>query len=85
MDKCLAKHEQVPALICDTYARRILCAAAIWGGLFGHREQNSPPKYQGNKCKIAQLNFIFLPPPFHNFRPSTQSEEIPPSKPIVSL
>ena len=25
--------EQVPALICDTYARRILCAATIWGGL----------------------------------------------------
>jgi len=22
-------HEQVPALICDTYARRILCAATI--------------------------------------------------------
>jgi len=25
-------YEQVPALICDTYARRILCAATIWGG-----------------------------------------------------
>jgi len=25
-------YEQVPALICDTFARRILCAATIWGG-----------------------------------------------------
>ena len=25
-------YEQVPALICDTYARRILCAATILGG-----------------------------------------------------
>ena len=25
-------HEQVPALICDTFARRILFAATIWGG-----------------------------------------------------
>jgi len=25
-------YEQVPALICDTYARRILCAPNIWGG-----------------------------------------------------
>jgi len=25
-------YEQVPALICDTYAPRILCAATIWGG-----------------------------------------------------
>jgi len=24
-------YEQVPALICDTYARRILCAATILG------------------------------------------------------
>jgi len=24
-------YEQVPALICDTFARRILCAATIWG------------------------------------------------------
>ena len=27
-------YEQVSALICDNYARRILRAAAIWGGLF---------------------------------------------------
>ena len=27
----MAKPEQVPALVCDTCARRILCAAAIWG------------------------------------------------------
>jgi len=25
-------YEQVRALICDTCARRILCAATIWGG-----------------------------------------------------
>ena len=25
-------YEQVPALICDTYAHCILCAATIWGG-----------------------------------------------------
>ena len=25
-------YEQVPALIYDTYARRILCTATIWGG-----------------------------------------------------
>jgi len=24
-------YEQVPALICDTYARRIVCAATTWG------------------------------------------------------
>jgi len=30
----MAQHEQVPALICDTYARRILCAATISGGYF---------------------------------------------------
>jgi len=27
-------HEQTPALICDSSARRILRAAAIWGGYF---------------------------------------------------
>jgi len=27
-------YEQVPALICDSYARRSLRAAAIWGGGF---------------------------------------------------
>ena len=33
-------YEQVLALICDTYARRIVCAATIWGGYFAHtREQ----------------------------------------------
>jgi len=31
-------HEQVPALICDSYAQRILCATAILGGYFAHRE-----------------------------------------------
>jgi len=29
------------ALIVDTYARRILCAATIWVGCFAHREQNN--------------------------------------------
>ena len=37
--KCMSKrngevYEQVPALICDSYARRSLRAAAIWGGGF---------------------------------------------------
>jgi len=32
------EYEQVPALICDSYARCILSAAAIWGGYFAHRE-----------------------------------------------
>jgi len=44
--------EQVPALICDTYARRIVCAATIWGGYFAHREQNNLPKYLGSKSEI---------------------------------
>jgi len=40
-------YEQVTSLICDSYARRILCqcAAAIWGGYLPHEEQNIPPKY----------------------------------------
>jgi len=48
-------YEQLPqpALICDSYARRILCTAAISGGYFAHREQNSPPTYLGNKYEIA--------------------------------
>jgi hypothetical protein len=50
-------YEQVPALICDSYARRILRAATIRGGYFAHREQNSPPKYWGNISEIAHLNF----------------------------
>jgi len=37
--------EQVPVLICDTCARRILCAATIWGVQFALYEQNNPPKY----------------------------------------
>jgi len=31
-------YKQVPALICDTYARRILCASAIFGGYLAHME-----------------------------------------------
>jgi len=48
---------QVPALICDTYALRILCTATIWGGCFAQKEQNNPPKYLGNKSEIPHLNF----------------------------
>jgi len=55
------KTEQVPALICDTYARRILCAATILGGCFAHREQKNPPKYLGNKSEIPHLNFTATP------------------------
>jgi len=36
-------YEQVPALICYSYARCSLRAAAIWGGDFAHKEQNPPP------------------------------------------
>jgi len=49
-------YEEVPALICDTHARRILCAATIWGGYFAHREQNNPPKYLGNKSQIPDFH-----------------------------
>jgi len=35
-------YAQVPALTCDSYAHHIWCAAAIWGGYFAQREQNSP-------------------------------------------
>jgi len=45
-------YEQVPALICDSYAPRILYAAAIWGGCFAHREQNSPPNIWGTNLKL---------------------------------
>ena len=74
-------YEQVPALICDTYARRILCAATIWGGYFALYEQNNPPKYLGNKSEIPHLNFTTPP---HNFGLQHQVRK-PPSKPIVSL
>jgi len=60
-------YEQVPALICDSYARCTLCAAAILGGYFAHKEPNSFPNYLGNKSEIAHLNFINSPPPLHNF------------------
>jgi len=60
-------YQQVPALICDSFACRIVCAAAIWGGYFAHREKNSPPKYLGNKYEIVHLNFIISPPFLHNF------------------
>jgi len=53
-------YEQVPVLICDTYARRILCAATIWGGCFAHREQNYPPKYLVNKSEILYSNFTII-------------------------
>jgi len=54
-------YEQVPALICDTYTRRIVCASTIWGGYFAHREQNIPPKYLGNKSEIPHFNFTTPP------------------------
>ena len=60
-------YEQLTALICDSYAPRILCVAAIWRGYFAHREQNSHPKCLGNKSEIAPMNFIISPPPLHNF------------------
>ena len=54
-------YEHVPALICDTFARCILCAATTWGGYFAHREQNKPLKYLGNKFEIPHLNFTSPP------------------------
>ena len=59
--------KQVPALICDSYACRILCASAIFGGYFAHMERNSPINYLGNKSEIAHLNFIISPPPLNRF------------------
>ena len=56
-------YHQVPAFICDTFARSILCAPAIWGGYFALYEQINPPKYLRNKSEIPHLNFT-LPP--HN-------------------
>ena len=55
--------EQVPALICNTYALRILCTATIWGGCFAQKEQNNPPKYLGNKSEIPHLNLSSSSPP----------------------
>ena len=57
----MAKPEQVPALVCDTYARRILCAATIWGGWFALYEQNNPPKCLGIKSEIL-IKFHHPPP-----------------------
>jgi len=54
-------YEHVPALICDTFSRRILCAATTWVGCFAHREQNNPLKYLGDKSEIPHLNFTSLP------------------------
>jgi len=77
-------YEQVPALICDSYARRILCAAAIWGGYFAHRKHNSLPKYLGDKSEIAhEFHHFTTPPPL--ISAVNTSEGTPPFKPIVSL
>jgi len=54
-------YEQVPALICDNFAHRIVSAATIWGGYFAHTEQSNPPKYLGNKSEIPHLNFTTPP------------------------
>jgi len=47
--------EQLPALMCDSYAGRILCAAAIWGCYFAHRNLKFHPSPK------------FSPSPLHNF------------------
>jgi len=65
---CFGKaYEQVPALICDSYACRILRAAAFWGGYFANRKKNDPPKYLRDKYEIAHPNSIipkkFATPP----------------------
>ena len=55
-------------MMCDSYARRKLCSTAIVRGCFALREPNTPPKYLGNKSRIAHLNNIIpenftTPPP----------------------
>jgi len=49
--------EQTPALICDSFARRILHAAAIQGSYFAHREQNSPPQIFVGQIWNSSLKF----------------------------
>jgi len=62
--------EQTPALICDSCARRILRAAAIIGGYFSCRQQNSPPNIWGRNLK-SHIEILssqkISPPPLHNF------------------
>ena len=53
--------KQVPTMICDTYARRILFANTMWGGYLAHREQNKPLKNLRNKCEIPHFNFTTTP------------------------
>jgi len=67
-------YERVPALICDTCARRIVCAATIWGGYFAHREQNNPPQTFGEQ--IWDSSFKFHHPP-HNFGLRLQVRKTP--------
>jgi len=50
-------YEQVSALFSNSFARCILCAVAILGGYFAHKEQNSPPKYLRNRSEIVLLDF----------------------------
>jgi len=66
--------EHEPALICDSYARRILCAPNIWGGYFAHSQQNSPLKYLGHTSEIAHVNFTTPP---HNFGLQHQVRKTP--------
>jgi len=54
-------YKRVPALICDTYARRILCAATIWGGWFALYEQNNTPNFFKIKPEIPHFNFTTPP------------------------
>jgi len=48
-------YEQVPALICGSYARRSFARSCHLEGLFAPYEQNPPPpEYLGEKSEVAQ-------------------------------
>jgi len=72
----------MPALIYDSYARRILCAAASWGGYFAHREQTPPQHIWGTNLKL--LNSIIFPPPLHDFGLQHQVRKPPLPNPSFS-
>jgi len=47
-----ARPEKVPALICDTYARRIVCVSTIWGCCFALASNITPPNIWGTNLKF---------------------------------
>jgi len=60
----------LPAHICDSYARRSLCAVAIWGGILLIGSKIPPSNICGrnlNWLTEISLPRKILPPPLHNF------------------